>query len=206
MNSGFRFAHFAFVPATALLLTGCLFKPSIAPVRHFVLAPVPVNELAPMTEQISVGIGSVKMPSYLLRTSVAVRHGTNEIEYLEGARWGERLDECFQRTLAANLSRMLPSDRVYSADWAGSQVMVRLFVDVQQFEVDAQGRGTLIAHWRVQSSRSNTPVESGTARLDRTGASPQGNAAVIAATLSELTAEFSRTLAQAIRESVNRKN
>ena len=206
MNSGFCFARFIFVTAVALLLAGCLLKPSIAPVRYFVLAPVPANEPAATMEQISAGIGSVKMPSYLLRTSVAVRHGTNEIEYLEGARWGERLDQCFQRTLTANLSRLLPSDHVYSTDWAGSQAMVRVFVDVQQFDVDSQGRGTLIAHWRIQPSDGNTPLKSGTARLDRAGASPQGNAVVIAATLSELTAEFSRTLAQSIRESVQRRN
>ena len=206
MNPGFRFAPIAFFPAVALLLAGCLFKSSIAPVRHFVLAPVPANELPAASEQISVGIGSVKMPSYLLRTSVAVRHGTNEIKYLEEARWGERLDQSFQSALAANLSSLLPSDHVYSTDWAGSRVMVRVFVDVQQFEVDSKGRGVLNAHWRIQPSDSSTPLKSGTARLDRTGPSPQGNAEIIAATLSELTAEFSRALAQAIRESVNRRN
>ena len=206
MNPRFRFVRLAFALATALLPTGCgVLKPSIAPVRHFVLAPVPANESAAATDQVSVGIGPVKMPSYLQRTSMSVRHGTNEVEYLEDARWGERLDQCFQRTLAANLSRLLPSDQVSSTEWVGSQVAVRVFVDVQQFEVDSQGRGILIAHWRLTSPNSNTPLKSGLARLNQMGPSPKDPAA-IAATLSELAAEFSRTLAQAIRESLPRKN
>lgn len=206
MNPVLRSARFVALPATALLLTGCLLKSSIAPVRHFVLAPVPANERPAAPEQISVAVGQVKMPSYLLRSSVAVRHGTNEIEYLEDARWGDRLDQCFQRTLMANLSRLLPSDHVYSTDWAGGQGTLRVFVDVQQFEVEAQGRGILVAHWRIQSSDSSTPLKDGIARLDRTGPAPQGNAAIIAATLSDLTAEFSRVLAQSIREKPNRSN
>jgi uncharacterized lipoprotein YmbA len=206
MNSGSHLARFVFVSATALLLTGCLFQSSIAPVRYFVLAPMPANEPVSTAEQISVGIAPVKMPSYLLRTSVAVRHGTNEIEYLEDARWGERLDQCFQRTLAANLSRLLPSDHVYAADWAGSQVMARVFVDVQEFDVDTAGRGTLIARWRIQPPDNGAAPKSGTARLERPGSPPRGDALVIAATLSDLTAEFSRGLAQSIRESVKAKD
>ncbi len=207
MNPLSRLALPALILAIALTPTGCsVLKPSIAPLRHFVLAPVPASEPPATTEPVSVGIGPVKMPAYLLRTSMAVRQGTNELEYLDNARWGERLDQCFQRTVAANLSRLLLSDRVYSTEWASSQVTVRVFVDVQQFEVDREGLGTLIAHWRITAPDSNTPLKSGLARLNQAGPSPQGNPAVIPATMSELTAEFSRILAQAIREASPPKN
>jgi hypothetical protein len=49
-------------------------------------------------------------------------------------------------------------------------------------------------------------LKSGSARLNREGPSPQSNAAVVAATLSDLAAEFSRTLVQPIRESVQSRN
>ena len=134
------------VAITGVLLTGCLLKPVTDSTRHFVLSPISTNEPAPTaTEHLSVGIGLVKMPSYLLRNSMAVRNGGNEIEYIENARWAERLDQCFQRTLAANLSRLLPSDSVYVADWGRDQTQARVFINVQQFDVDNQGRGTLIA-------------------------------------------------------------
>ena len=191
------------VAITGVLLTGCLLKPVTDSTRHFVLSPISTNEPAPTaTEHLSAGIGFVKMPSYLLRNSMAVRNGGNEIEYIENARWAERLDQCFQRTLAANLSRLLPSDSVYVADSGRDQAQARVFINVQQFDVDTQGRGTLIAQWRITAPGSDTPLKSGEARLAQAGPSPHGNADVIATTLSDLAAEFSRELAQSIRESV----
>jgi hypothetical protein len=81
-------------------------------------------------------------------------------------------------------------------------VKVSVFVNVQQFDVDTSGRGTLIVQWRITAPGNDTPLKSGHANLARMGASPRGHPEVIAATLSELAAEFSRELAQPIRESV----
>jgi uncharacterized lipoprotein YmbA len=83
-----------------LVLSGCLLKPVTVSTRRFILAPIPASEHASTAaEQLSVGVGSVKMPAYLLRNSIAVRNGPGEIEYLEDALWGERLDQSFQQTL-----------------------------------------------------------------------------------------------------------
>jgi uncharacterized lipoprotein YmbA len=141
------------------------------------------------------------MPSYLLRDSLPVRNGANEIEYIEGALWGERLDKCFQRTLAANLSRLVPSDSIYLTDFGRDKEMVSVVVNVEQFDVDTNGRGTLTAQWRIASPNSDQPSRSGHTRLVQTGATPRRNPDVIAMTLSDLAGEFSRELAQLIRES-----
>jgi len=78
--------------------------------------------------------------------------------------------------------------------------MVAVYISVQQFDVDISGRGTLIAQWRITAPGSEVPLKSGRARLDRTGASPRGKPEVVAETLSDLAAQFSRDLAQSIRE------
>lgn len=142
----------------------------------------------------------MKMPSYLLRNSLAVRNGANEIEYLEDARWAERLDHCFQRTVAVNLSRWLPSDSVYLSDWGRDPVSVRVLINVEQFDVDTAGQGTLIAQWRLSAPDTDMPLKSGHARLVSRGASPRDNPEAIAMTLSNLAAEFSRELAQSIHK------
>ena len=203
MNPFFCLARLLFVAVTGMLLTGCLTRSVTVLPRHFILSPISTNEPVPAaTRHLSVAIGLVKMPSYLLRRSMAVRNGANEIDYFEDALWGERLDQCFQRTLAANLSQLLPSDSVYLADWRGDQVRARVFVSVEQFDVDTRGQGTLIAQWRITVSDNDSPLKSGHARLTQTGASPRGNPEVIATTLSDLVAEFSRELAEPIRESI----
>jgi uncharacterized lipoprotein YmbA len=184
---------YAFLLFTVIgsLLTGCLFKSSTIPIRHFVLTPSSTN--APSSAgHLSVEVGFVKMPAYLQRSSLAVRTGANEIDYLEGAQWAERLDQSFQRALAADLSHLLPPQ-----SGTGSVDRARLFVTVQQFDVDTRGEGILIAEWRL--STADADLKTGEARLVRAGPSPGGKPEVIAATLSELVAELSQNLSQSIR-------
>jgi uncharacterized lipoprotein YmbA len=198
-------ARYYAIPALfCLILSGCMFKPVTVSTRHFTLTPIPAGEAGQAgssnAENLSVGIGFVKMPSYLLHNSVVVRNGANEIEYLENALWSERLDESFQRDLAVNLGDLLPSDSIYLTDWAHDQVTAAVYINVQQFDVDINGHGVLIAQWRITAPGSDVPLKSGHTRLDRTGASPRGKPEVIAETLSDLVAQFSRDLAQSIRE------
>jgi len=202
MKSGFRIPRFTLAALPLLLLTGCLLKTATVSPRHFVLSPIPANETASTTTgDLSIEIGFVKMPSYLLRNSMAIRNGANEIHYLEDALWAERLDHCFQRTLAANLSRLLSAETNQLANSVRGPREVRVFIDVQQFDVDTRGHGTLVTHWRITAPESDTPLKTGDARMTRTGASPRANPQVIAMTLSDLAAEFSRELVPSIRES-----
>ena len=197
-----RCVQFVLVCAAGLLVSGCLLKPVTVSTRRFILAPIPASEHASAAgEPLSVGVGFVKMPAYLLRNSIALRKGPNEIDYLEHGLWGERLDQSFQQTLAANLSLLLPSDRVFLSAWERDQVKVRVFVHVEQFDVDTQGRGTLIASWRITPPASDKLLKNGQARLAQTGPAPRGNPQVIVTMLSALAAELSRELAQAIHQS-----
>jgi len=185
-----------------VLLGGCVIKPAPVPTRHFVLAPIPAHEHAPtITQPLAVEVGFVKMPSYLLRDSMVIRKSADEVEYLETALWAERLDHCFRQTLAENLSQLLAADRTYVARVECDRMVVRVSVNVDQFEVDTAGRGTLLASWRLIAGGADKPMKIGQARLARTGASPRGKPEVIATTLSDLAAEFSRELAPSIRES-----
>jgi uncharacterized lipoprotein YmbA len=188
------------VATTAVLLAGCLLKPTTVKTQSFVLTPI-APETAPAPNPLAIGVGQVKLAPYLLRTSVAIRHGTNEINYLEGALWAERLDHAFQHTLAANLAALLPTDQVRLSLWPPSQVALAVHVSLEQFDVDRQGHGSLVAWWRITSPSGDKVLKSGSSRLRRDGPPPVPHAESVPATLSALTADFSRVLATAIRES-----
>src|SRR5262245_42813820 len=99
MKSCLRTLHIVFFGLASGLLSGCLPKPSTVSIRHFVLAPISTNAPAPTSAaagRFSIGLGFVKMPSYALRDSLAIRRGPTEIEYLDDALWGERLDLGFR--------------------------------------------------------------------------------------------------------------
>ena len=192
------------ITVTGVALTGCLLRRPTDSTRYFALSPISTNAPAAIeTKSSLVEIGFITMPSYLLRNSIVLRNDENEFQYLEDARWGERLDRDFQRTISVNLSRLLPSGSVLPPNSGHGQVAAKVSVNVQQFDVDAHGRGTLDAQWRITVTDNDKPLKSGHAHLVQPGASPRGNPEAIAKTLSDLTTEFSLTLAKEIREFKN---
>ncbi len=183
-------------------LCGCSFlKPAESTTRHFVLAPLPAPGPAPAAAgNLAVGVGQVKVAPYLFDTSLAVRQGPNEIDYLPSMLWAERLDAGLQRVLAANLSLLLPTDRIRLTAWRRADVAVELHVTVEQFDVDTSGQGVLVARWRIAAPGGDQTLRTGESRLNRQGPAPATDPAGAVATLSELAAELSRQLAQAVRE------
>jgi uncharacterized lipoprotein YmbA len=188
------------------ILTGCFgfLKPAHSTARQFVLTPLPSAELGTpaRARAVKVGIGQVKIPPYLFDTSLAVRKGTNEIEYLPTVLWAERLNYGFQRVLAANLSALLQADQVHLSTWRPEDVSAEIYVVINQFDVDSNGRGVLVAWWRILSPGGGKTLRAGEARCTKAGAAPDSLPDGAVATLSELVADFSRQLAGAIKEAI----
>ena len=96
---------------------------------------------------------------------------------------------------------LLASDRASVSASRRDRLVRRVSIDVEQFDVDTEGTGTLLAGWRLTAVGADKPMKIGQAHLTRPGPSPRGNPQAIATTLSALVAEFSRDLAPALRES-----
>jgi len=190
----------------SLLMGGCLIKPSTVPTRQFTLAPMPAPEhAAAAAPPVFAEVEFVRMPSYLLRHSMLIRRSATEIGYLETAFWAQPLDQSFRQTLAQNLFLLLAEDQADTSGSGRNQARVKVSVNVEQFDVDNQGRGTLRAEWRLTNGGSDKPIKSGHTRLDLSAATPGGNPQAIATTLSALTAEFSRELAAVLVETTQVK-
>lgn len=184
------------------LLSGCAIKPAPVSTRHFVLAPISAADHVPTTAQpAAVEVGFVMMPPYLLRDSMVVRKSAEEVQFLETALWSERLDQSFRHTLAENLLLLLSSDSRYLSAPQRNSSVVRVSVNVQQFDVDTEGRGTLRGVWRLTAAGADTPLKIGQVNLTRPGPPPRGNPQTVAATLSALLADFSREVLHALAES-----
>jgi len=184
-------------------LTGCfgfLKKPQTV-ARHFVLTPLPAA--ASMTSKPgapALGLGQVKIPAYLFNSSFAIRMGTNEINYLTAVLWAERLDNGLQRVLAANLATLLGTDQIRLSAWRSEDVSAEIYVVLERFDVEAGGRCALVAWWRILSPGGEKVLKAGTTRLAREGPAPETNPAGAVATLSDLVADLSRQVAQAVQE------
>jgi uncharacterized protein len=186
-----------------LSLTGCFgfLKPAKSTSRHFLLSPLPAAEAtAAPRSSVGVGVGSVKLAAYLFNASLVVRRGTNEIEYLPSVIWAERLDTGLQRVLAANLTTLLPTDRIRLSSWQTGDVSAEVYATIERFDVDARGQGVLVCWWRVLSPGGENTLKAGETRLTCQGPPPDADPAGAVATLSELAADLSRQLAKAIHE------
>ncbi len=186
----------------SLCLAGCSFlKPSGITPRTYVLTPVqPGAASVPAgSTNVVIGMRPVKVPGYLSGKGFAMRNGSNEILYLEGAEWAERMDNALQRVVAANLCSLIPTDQVRLSLWNMETVSFQIEINVEQFDVDANGVAELKAWWRVLSS-SGAPIASGRFSEERKGPSPKIDTDGSAASMSALVADFSEMLAQAIRQ------
>ncbi len=181
-----------------VLAAGCIFKPTTVTTHSYILSPLAAAEDSAPASHLAIGVGIVKLPPYLLRRSVAVREGTNEVRYLEGSLWAEYLDQSFQRTLAANLSRLLHTDRIRQSAWQRHEISLAVYVSIERFDVNQEGVGVLSAWWRLTSPGGDKVLKSGQSDLRIEGPKPTENAGSIVRTLSELNAQLSQTIAQAI--------
>jgi uncharacterized lipoprotein YmbA len=186
-------------------LSGCFsfLKPVESTERNFILNSVTAaGSGSTVSNSIGLGVGQIKLPTYLFDTSLVVRRGTNEIEYLPWAIWAERLDAGFQRVLVADLVSELRTDHVYASAWQKDAVSAEVYATVQQFDVNTAGEGVLIVRWRVLSPGGGKILKAGLSRFTRSGPSPDQDAAGSVSTLSVLAADFSRELAQVLRDTV----
>jgi len=183
--------------------TGCTgLKPVAVFERHFVLSPSPLqampSELLRSATPPSLGIGPVRIPSYLSRDSFAVRRGANEISYLETVRWAERLDRGGQRVLAANLGALLPTMVLRSSSWASGEVGAVVQVRLDRFDIDTDGVGVLEAEWSVAQPGDERLLRSGQSRHRLQGPPPSVDPDGAVGTLNGLLGRLSEELARAL--------
>ena len=202
-------AHLRIPLATSLALvsliaSGCLMGRNTVTPRQFVLSPI---AKPPATEAFAkppgIGVGLVRVPGYLQRASMAVRKDNNEIVYLDAAVWAERLDSLIQRSLAENLSTLVPTDSIRLSSWLKDEVHRAVFVTIERLDVTPEGQGNLVAWWRVTSSEGSKTYKDGEIRITQKPASPGVHPEGVADTISQLVAQMSQVLAQAVRETAN---
>jgi uncharacterized lipoprotein YmbA len=190
-------------------LTGCsAFKPVAVHERHFVLSPLPPDTTTPAsrpaTTGAAVGVGPVHVAGYLMPKALAVRRGPNEVRYSDTMLWAERLDKGAERVLTKNLAQLLPQTAIKPFLLRSDEVSAEVWVQLDQFDVDATGQGVLEATWRIAASGGVSVLRSGRSRHTMPGPPPSANPDGAVATLSVLLGKLSQELAEAVTQATAR--
>ena len=193
-----------------LILGGCLGKGTQKDTRFYLLQPISgisSGERASMEgEGVMLAIGPVRVREYLNRPQVVSRTEENEILIDNFHSWGEPLDRNFTIVLAANLSELLATDKIIIFPWRKrpTDLEYQVIADVIRFDGELGGEVSLVAHyyiwdWDVQSSEGKDR-RIGTWKTSFSRQTRDDSYEALAATMSELVDDFSREVAEKLKD------
>jgi len=186
----------AILGTVLIVLAGCA---TTQPARFFVLSPMSgPDEATPVAggEELSLGIGPIRIPEYLDRTPIVIRTSGNAIDLEEFDRWGEPLADNIARVVGEDLATLLGTNRVAIYPWDRRRAVdYQLEVDILQFDRDPDGTAILRGRWSLKDGkRSVLMTKKSLIRI-----TPEGpDTEALVAALSRCLADFSREVAAAI--------
>jgi uncharacterized lipoprotein YmbA len=143
--------------AAILVLAGCGGSP---PPRVYVLNPPvdPVPRASLASGRPVLELQRVTVPDYLDSTDMMVRDGRNELKVSTTGRWGERLSRGVEDTLETALDHRLPGYLIVHRSSAGDRPVRHLLVDVDAFDIRADGTCVLTARWTLLGGDRRTII------------------------------------------------
>jgi len=146
-----------FLPAWVLAILGVLLLglpgcASSPPTRFYVLPSLTGAETAPPAAQrdLTIGVGPVTLHPYLDRPQIVTRASRAQLILGEFDQWGAPLRDSVTRSLAENLSLLVPTDRVVLHPWSRTTVPdYQVTVEVLQFDAGPGGEVILAARWQI---------------------------------------------------------
>lgn len=198
MNNRHRLLRLLVGGFLALLLTGCLSKPS-PEVRFYVLDAVTAG-VEEQPGQVVVEISTLRIPQYLDRSQVVTRPMPHRLQVHEFHRWGGNLRKSLTRLLGAELGSRLGTSQILVVPHRSRlPVDFQVNVDIQRFELGPDAQVHLAANWRLVDSmgKSLQAVRSFDRRIAVDNADDMDN---VVAAMSDLFMEFSAGVADTIQQ------
>jgi uncharacterized lipoprotein YmbA len=125
-----------------------------------------------------IELSRVSLPDYLDSTDMLRRDGARVLVPSSTGRWAERLSFVISDAMIPTLSRLAPQ-AVVSAG-TESRPSRRLTLQIDRFDLAADGSCRISARWRWASADGKTTLSSASSSLERRAASP-GDAEMAAA-------------------------
>ena len=182
----------------ALLALSCILAACAEsqPSRFYMLSSLPPAEATGSGKPLSVGVGPISMPEHLNRPQIVTRESDTKLALAEFDRWGEPLGDLFSQAVAANLSALLKTERVYSLPRRRTASLdYQVEIDIYRFDADQTGLIYLTARWSLYGKGGKKLLKTGTTSLTEQ-ASPSPDA--LASGMSRVVESFSRSIASEI--------
>ena len=157
--------------------------------------PQPVADLS----DIGILVGPIRIAMYLDRSDVVIRNSQNEVQIAVFSSWAGPLPENFSRVLAENLSLWLNTKKV--AIFPGSKLPFynyNVSMNVTRFDGRPGDSAQLRARWVIMDKKKKKMLFNEHTVLDQP--TENDSIAALVAAQSRLVADFSREIAEAIKD------
>ncbi len=182
------------------LFTNCGSSP---PIQKYILTPSIEDDVETLSgksdAEITIGIGSIEFSDYLMRPEMVSFKGSNELNVDQFNRWAEPLEENFERVLIENLSRLIPTNRIYIFPRQEKEPnSFQITISVREFGMRADSMVVLNARWSVSKNikRDFLMKQRSFYTENAAGVSIEEKVAL----LSNLLGKFSRDIANEIKK------
>jgi uncharacterized lipoprotein YmbA len=144
--------------ALALVLNGCLGGPSQTPATRFYVLngiysaeyvdrPQPVMVL---DENVTLGIGPIKLSQVLDRPQIIIRTSRNEIQVADLDRWAAPLNENITNVLTDNFTTLLSTGSILKFPWKVTlPIEYQIIMEITRFDGMPGGNVDLRARWGI---------------------------------------------------------
>ncbi len=143
-----------------------------------------------------LGLGPIDLPEHLNRPQIVTTSGTSKLDLAEFHRWGEPLEQNLSRTMAENLSALIPDTRIVLFPWDRSTpVSCQVKVNVLNFSGESGRRAVLEVRWTI--------IKAGKVIIEKHSVfeQPLRSAEIeeLVTAQSRTVADLSRSIAEAVR-------
>lgn len=174
-----------------MLLVGC----ASAELEWYRLTAVPGRP--GIARPVSLELRDVWLARYLDRSGIVRAAGGTRLVVEDGRRWAGPLDEMITQVLSRNLEQRLPGSvvtRERGAITVDPEILAS--VEIDRFEIDADGRAVLSARFALRQSRNHRLLKEGRVEESAVPLNPSTNARVQAQ--SEVLARLADRMVEAL--------
>lgn len=183
------------VGPAVLLAAGLLACASSPPPRFYILEATAVPADSASETGLTVVVGRVRLPEHLKREMLVSREERYRVSIQGYHRWAEPLEDNVASTLAENLSRLLPADRVVAYPESVPDPDFTVRTQIIEFGPAPSGDVLLRALWSVaRTSGSEVARHRTTIREPRAGPEVLDSVAAMSTALARLSEEIVGTL------------
>jgi uncharacterized lipoprotein YmbA len=192
--------------AGLLTFNGCLGSPSPTPATRFYVLNSIYNEenasrpqpVINLDENVSLGIGPVRLSQVLDRPQIIMRTSQNEIRVADLDRWAAPLQENITNVLTDNLTTLLSTGSILKFPWKTTlPIEYQIVLEITRFDGMPGDNVDLRARWAILGENGrNVYAKAKTVLTERIGGD---TIAEMVSALSRLVAKLSLEIAQEIK-------